>query len=193
MRLFITSLLGRFALLALAQTTTAPAETSPTAVVITVLAFAYDPSGLGASVISADPTATTYSVACPDGKSYCGFYSTDPPFPITIVSGPSTLAETVIMTGLDLDKSPITVTQILTCSVTATAPYGGPCMFYNGGPGFAVRSTFALEEQDPKWSMIEEATVTAGFEKLGNSGTSLRAPGGISILSACVALMWWMW
>lgn len=98
----------------------------------------------------------------------------------------------MIDTGTAPGGGPLTVNRIVTCSLTATEPYGGPCV-YSFVAWYATETSYDLT-QATDWDPIGQVTVTSGLEKLWiGAGTYLRVPVGLSLLSSCAALVLWMW
>jgi hypothetical protein len=140
--------------------------------VVTLLRRSWN-NRLAASVVSANPTATTYSLGCHpeywDGTTCVGYGNGIAT--ITVVGGPSTAAETVVAEEGG-------ATGIVTCTLTATAPYDGWCVQSDrystaryitsfkatANPEFAELATFA------------PVTVTGGLEKL--RGVATGSGGG---------------
>lgn len=134
--LFLTSLSPH----ALAQTTT-----------VTVNAFVGPVTGMSASVIAANPTATTYEVAC-KGAGNCGGGGV-----MTVIGGPST-AEVNYVT-LDL-----TVTS--RCEMTNSRPTD--CTYISNTNTFSY--TIAKWDDDDTRENFGAITVTGGVGKLGEGG-----------------------
>ena len=138
--------------------------------VVTVFRFYWD-ERLAASVVSATPTATTYSLGCPTGQGTTCFEYSDGIPTVTIVAGPSTAAQTLII------KEPSEATIVVTCKLTATAPYGGPCMRTDRS-GQVSSSTSFNANVHPALAQFVPITITGGLEKLQSAATGTGGGGG---------------
>ncbi|KXX76741.1 hypothetical protein MMYC01_206865 [Madurella mycetomatis] len=131
-------------------------------IVVTLFVYSWD-EGLAASVISADPTATTYSIGCPSGQgSTCLGYGNGIPT-ITIVGGPSTAVQTLVV-----EEGEATI--VVTCQLTATSPYGGPCVRTDRSGMFSQTTSFGADANS-NLARFEPITVTGGLEKLQTATT----------------------
>jgi len=118
---------------------------------------------LAASVITADATATTYKLGCPPSDpSTCGYASGVPT--VTVVGGPSTAAQTLIIDSLGLS---------LTANCKLTAAAAGQCVFSDKSGALSEKRTADAQATD-----FGPVVVTAGLEKLaqatatGSGGTA---------------------
>jgi hypothetical protein len=124
-----------------------------TATTVTVINYNWDPT-LYASVIAANPTATTYKLGCPaDDPATCRYGHGVPS--ITIVAGPSTAAETLSVESLKLTVS-------VTCKLTG--PGAGPCVYSERSAALFGESTFDATKRP-----FATLTVTGGLEKLAQA------------------------
>jgi len=145
-----------------------PALSTAQTTVVSIL----DLGGYGpflASVAAADAEATTYKLTCPSANG-CG-YGARPP-DITVVAGPSTAAQTVVV-----DASTRFSTQA--CAVTASAATQSVTCTKIGKSG---TSSFTFLDQYASLTSVP-LTVTAGAEKLsGGAGPTTPASGAFSLL-----------
>jgi len=113
---------------------------------------------LAASVVTADATATTYTLGCPKSdSSYCGYASTGVPT-LTAVGGPSTAAQTLSFADLDLEI-------VVTCKLSA--PTAGICVISEHS---GTLTTTLTRNADP--GDFGPVRVTAGLEKLDQAKSS---------------------
>ena len=130
---------------------------------VTLFQYSWD-SGLVGSVVSADASATTYSLGCPSGQgTTCFGYRGGIPT-VTVVGGPSTAAQTLVV-----EEGGATV--VVTCKLTATAPYGGACARTDrsGGLSFATNFDPAVATE---FATFVPVVVTGGLEKLQSAGAT---------------------
>ncbi|EON62695.1 hypothetical protein W97_01919 [Coniosporium apollinis CBS 100218] len=126
-------------------------------------------SGLVASVITADATATTYKLDCPSNDpTNCGYESGYTPT-VTAVGGPSTAAMT--------DKAVISGTSVAytyACDVTnsESGTASGSCSYTGTSGGVTATTTGSLSARDTYIPIV----VTAGLEKLLNDQGASSSP-----------------
>lgn len=113
-----------------------------------------------ASVIGVDSTATTYTLACPPTGNGCGYGAKSPD--ITVVAGPSTAAQTVIVDSL-------TQFSTLACHVSASTQIVGRCSRVG-----VDRTSFTFEDRFQSITLVA-VTVTAGAEKLSQDAGQTTA------------------
>jgi len=140
---------------------------------VTLLEYSWDTRLVG-SVIAADATATTYSIGCPSSQGQgttCFDYKSGVPA-ITVVGGPSTAAQTLAIKDIDL-------TVVVTCKLTATAPYGGSCERTDRSGSLTFKTSFDPTAKT-EFATFAPVVVTGGLEKLeqpGPTGSGSAASG----------------
>ncbi|KAL2257382.1 hypothetical protein VTK26DRAFT_252 [Humicola hyalothermophila] len=131
--------------LAAAQTTT-----------VSILMPLIDAQELVGSVVSADSTATTFAISCPDGAgpNECGL-----PSSVTIVNGPETMSYSIELGD---------ITAVADCSLN-TADDEATCTGgANGSLGVDVLTGYQ--------EFIVPVTITAGADQIGAEPTTTTAP-----------------
>lgn len=153
-----------------------PPTSAPKPAVVTLVEYSYD-TRLLASVVTAQPSATTYSLGCPasEGTTCFGYGNGIPT--VTVIAGPSTAAQTLSIEELDL-------TIQINCQLTATSPFGGPCV--KKVRSGSLSDTTSFDAVGTMWATFVGITVTGGLEKLtgGGTATSTEAPSATSVGSS---------
>lgn len=129
-------------------------------------------SGLGASVIAARPTATTYAVECQTARpDDCGISS-----PITIVAGPSTVEQFIN------EDDFVAWTK---CKCASSVPT--LCTYSQSSGVLSILTTEKIT--NPEFATLGPLRVTAGLEKLGPGNVPAPTPGGNG---SFLRRSWWL-
>lgn len=152
--------MAKLSLLAFATATLAQQSS-----ILTLPFYGYDQMPIVASVVGANPTATTFQLACREGTdaSDCGLFPAQ-----TLTVGPSTYHMYMVEQGA------FTGTQ--DCSTMGTT--SAVCMESEGGAGanFPGSSTTSYVGTDVE---VMKVSVTAGLGKLGESGGKFGGVFGV--------------
>jgi hypothetical protein len=157
-----------------------------------LLPFAKGSDGLGASVVSADPTSTVYRLICtdeypaPKSITNCALdYLLDAGNLLTLTEGPSTIHATFEGTAQPTTISSkaefLSVDNTMDCKMTSSGTStSGECVFVNGyaiGLGNTEMTTRSMTKTftDDKFLVPTKIVVTAGQERLASASSEAAA------------------